>query len=54
MEENVNLTEIGIKRLVTSLKSREFQFGDNKQSKLVIAILIKLCEQWFHETIHSY
>lgn len=50
MEENVNLTEIGIKRLVTSLKSREFQFGDNKQSKLVIAILTKLCEQIYEDT----
>lgn len=50
MEENVNLTEIGIKRLVTSLKSREFQFGDNKQSKLVIAILTKLCEQIYKDT----
>ena len=51
MEENVNLTEIGIKRLVTSLKSREFQFGDNKQSKLVIAILTKLCEQIYKDTL---
>lgn len=50
MEENVNLTEIGIKRLVTSLKSRQFQFGDNKQSKLVIAILTKLCEQIYKDT----
>lgn len=50
MEENVNLTEIGIKRLVTSLKSRGFQFGDNKQSKLVIAILTKLCEQIYKDT----
>lgn len=50
VEENVNLTEIGIKRLVTSLKSREFQFGDNKQSKLVIAILTKLCEQIYKDT----
>ena len=50
MEENVNLTEIGIKRLVTSLKLRQFQFGDNKQSKLVIAILTKLCEQVYKDT----
>lgn len=49
-EENINLTEIGIKRLVTSLKSRQFQFGDNKQSKLVIAILTKLCEQIYKDT----
>lgn len=50
IEENINLTEIGIKRLVTSLKSRQFQFGDNKQSKLVIAILTKLCEQIYKDT----
>ena len=50
IEENINLTEIGIKRLVTSLKSRQFQFGDNKQSKLVIAILTKLCEQIYNDT----
>lgn len=50
IEENINLTETGIKRLVTSLKSREFQFGDNKQSKLVIAILTKLCEQIYNDT----
>lgn len=50
IEENINLTEIGIKRLVTSLKSRQFQFGDNKQSKLVIAILAKLCEQIYKDT----
>lgn len=51
IEENINLTEIGIKRLVTSLKSRQFQFGDNKQSKLVIAILTKLCEQIYKDTL---
>lgn len=50
IEENINLTEIGIKRLVTSLGSRQFQFGDNKQSKLVIAILTKLCEQIYKDT----
>lgn len=50
IEENINLTEIGIKRLVTSLKSRQFQFGDNKQSNLVIAILTKLCEQIYKDT----
>ena len=50
IEENINLTEIGIKRLVTSLKSRQFQFGDNKQSRLVIAILTKLCEQVYKDT----
>lgn len=50
IEENINLTEIGIKRLVSSLKSRQFQFGDNKQSKLVIAILTKLCEQIYSDT----
>lgn len=50
MEENINLTEIGIKRLVTSLKLRQFQFGDNKQSRLVIAILTKLCEQIYKDT----
>lgn len=50
IEENINLTEIGIKRLVTSLKSRQFQFGDNKQSKLVIAMLTKLCEQIYNDT----
>lgn len=50
IEENINLTEIGIKRLVTSLKSRQFQFGDNKQGKLVIAILTKLCEQIYKDT----
>lgn len=49
-EESINLTEIGIKRLVTSLKLRQFQFGDNKQSKLVIAILTKLCEQIYNDT----
>lgn len=49
-EENIDLTEIGIKRLVTSLKSRQFQFGDNKQGKLVIAILTKLCEQIYKDT----
>lgn len=49
-EENINLTETGIKRLSTRLKSREFQFGDNKQSKLVIAILTKLCEQIYKDT----
>ena len=50
IEEDINLTEIGIKRLVTSLKSRQFQFGDNKRSKLVIAILTKLCEQIYQDT----
>lgn len=50
IEENINLTEIGIKRLVTSLKSRQFQFGDNKQSKLVITVLTKLCEQIYNDT----
>lgn len=50
IEENINLTEIGIKRLVTSLRSRQFQFGDNKQSKLVIAILKELCEQVYKDT----
>lgn len=49
-EENINLTETGIKRLVTSLKSRQFQFGDNKQSQLAISILTKLCEQIYNDT----
>lgn len=49
IREGINLSGVGIQRLIYRLKNKSFQFGDNKQSKLCLAILKELCFQIYHD-----
>ena len=49
VREQINLSDVGIQRLINRLKNKSFQFGNNQQSKLCIAILKELCFQIYHD-----
>lgn len=49
VREQINLSDVGIQRLINRLKNKSFQFGNNQQSKLCLAILKELCFQIYHD-----
>lgn len=49
IREQINLSDVGIQRLIYRLKNKSFQFGDNKQSRLCLAIVKELCFQIYHD-----
>lgn len=48
-QQNIGLTDVGIQRLISRMRNKSFQFGNNKQSRLVIHILKEMLGQIYSD-----
>lgn len=46
---NIGLSEIGIKRFITSMRNKSFVFGDNQGSKLCFAMIDEIMESVYND-----